>query len=64
MEEYELAASSLLGFAGANVTFARLNADTYKDAARKYGGTHRYPTFEWFPEGQKVAFFILIFTCH
>lgn len=47
--QVELAAESLRDIK--NFRVVRLDAELYKDAARRYGGTHRYPTVEYFPKG-------------
>eukprot|EP00301_Raphidiophrys_heterophryoidea_P008179 c13070_g1_i3.p1 GENE.c13070_g1_i3~~c13070_g1_i3.p1 ORF type:complete len:632 (+),score=138.43 c13070_g1_i3:201-1898(+) len=54
--EFEIVADAFAGLPQLNVTVAILDADKHKDAARKYGGTHRYPTIEFFPRGNKEGF--------
>eukprot|EP00300_Choanocystis_sp_HF-7_P021175 c20748_g1_i1.p1 GENE.c20748_g1_i1~~c20748_g1_i1.p1 ORF type:complete len:600 (+),score=138.30 c20748_g1_i1:279-2078(+) len=53
LPEFELLAQSMHGNPLVNVTVAILDAVQYKDQARQYGGTHRYPTVELFPKGNK-----------
>jgi len=54
--EFDVVADAFAAVPTLNVTVAILDADKHKDAARTYGGTHRYPTIEFFPKGNKNGF--------